>query len=44
MIIHVVAFDQNKGIGLGNRLPWHFPEDLKHFSQLTRDKPIFYWI
>lgn len=41
MIIHVVAFDQNKGIGLGNRLPWHFPEDLKHFFQLTRDKPIF---
>ena len=41
MIIHVVAFDQNKGIGLNNKLPWHFPEDLKHFFQLTRDKPIF---
>ncbi|GAB4469176.1 MAG: dihydrofolate reductase [Anaerolineales bacterium] len=36
MIISIiVAMDQRGGIGLKNRLPWHLPDDLKHFKQLT---------
>lgn len=27
-------------IGVNNQLPWHVPEDLQHFKQLTLDKPI----
>ena len=32
----IVAFDNKRGIGRENRLPWHFPNDLKYFSKLTR--------
>jgi dihydrofolate reductase len=31
----VVAIDEHRGIGVENRLPWHLPEDLKRFKQLT---------
>lgn len=30
------AEDTNGGIGAGNRLPWHLPEDLKHFKATTQ--------
>ena len=32
----IVAMADNRVIGNGNQLPWHLPEDLKYFSQLTR--------
>ena len=32
----IVAFDYQRGIGKNNQLPWHYPEDLKHFSKLTK--------
>lgn len=32
---HIVAVDYNGGIGNKGKLPWHFPEDLKHFRQIT---------
>ncbi|MDR2219131.1 MAG: dihydrofolate reductase [Methylobacillus sp.] len=32
-IISAVA--DNRAIGLDNNLPWHLPEDLKHFRRLT---------
>lgn len=32
----IVAFDINRGIGNNNNLPWNIPDDLKHFSKLTR--------
>ncbi len=35
MLYHVVAMADNRVIGKENRLPWHFPADLKHFKQLT---------
>ena len=36
MIISIiVAMDNNRGIGLNNRLPWRLPDDLKHFKALT---------
>ena len=36
MNIHLIwAQDSNGGIGKGGNLPWHIPEDLKNFKQLT---------
>ncbi len=36
MIISIiVAMDENGGIGVENRLPWHLPDDLKRFKSLT---------
>lgn len=32
----IVAYDKQRGIGKNNTLPWHFPEDLKRFSKLTK--------
>ena len=32
----IVAYDLNNGIGKNNKLPWNIPDDLKHFSNLTR--------
>jgi len=31
----IVAMDENGGIGVNNRLPWHLPDDLKRFKFLT---------
>jgi dihydrofolate reductase len=31
------AADAVGGIGLGNALPWHLPDDLRRFKDLTRD-------
>ena len=31
----IVAMDRNRGIGIGNRLPWRLPDDMKRFRQLT---------
>ncbi len=31
----VVGMARNRAIGKGNQLPWHLPEDLKHFKTLT---------
>ena len=32
----IVAKDEKDGIGLNNKLPWSFKEDMKHFVSLTR--------
>ena len=34
-IVAIVAMDKKRIIGHQNKLPWHLPEDLKHFSNLT---------
>ena len=31
----IVAMARNRVIGIDNTLPWHLPEDLKHFKDLT---------
>lgn len=36
----VVAVAENGVIGRGQELPWHLPDDLKHFKQVTLGKPI----
>lgn len=36
----IAALDRNRGIGRDNELPWHLPDDLKHFKALTLGKPV----
>jgi dihydrofolate reductase len=38
-VIFVVAHDRRGVMGRGGAMPWHLPEDLKHFRRLTIDKP-----
>jgi dihydrofolate reductase len=41
MIISLIAaMAENGVIGKNNQLPWHLPEDLKHFKKCTLGKPI----
>jgi dihydrofolate reductase len=40
MITIVVAVADSGVIGRDNALPWHLPDDLKRFKQLTLAKPI----
>ena len=40
MISLIVAMSENRVIGVDNRLPWHIPEDLRRFKQLTLGHPI----
>lgn len=39
-IVLVAALDRNRGIGRGNAMPWHLPDDFRHFKALTLGKPI----
>jgi dihydrofolate reductase len=36
----IVAADEQGGIGLKGRLPWHLPDDLRRFKALTMGKPL----
>jgi dihydrofolate reductase len=36
----IVAMSRNRVIGVEGRMPWHLPDDLKHFRDLTLGKPI----
>lgn len=41
MAIHLIyARAANGVIGLNNSMPWHLPEDLAHFKQLTSGHPV----
>ena len=39
-IYMIAAVAQNGVIGAGGTLPWHLPEDLKHFKKLTLGHPV----
>lgn len=39
-IILVVAMSENQVIGDSNKLPWHYPGDLKHFKDITLNKTV----
>lgn len=34
-LVLIAALDRKHGIGRGNALPWHLPDDLKRFKALT---------
>ena len=36
----IAACGVNREIGINNALPWHLPEDLRHFKQLTTGYPV----
>ena len=36
----VVAASKNNVIGRNGGLPWHLPDDLRHFKRLTTGKPV----
>lgn len=39
-IVLIVAHANNFVIGRDNKMPWHIPEELKHFKQLTLKRPM----
>lgn len=36
----IAAISENKVIGRDNDLPWHIPEDLKRFKEITKGHPV----
>ena len=40
MLTLVVAVDKNFGIGKNGKMPWHIPEEFKHFKAYTLGKPL----
>ena len=36
----IAAIDQEKAIGKNGEIPWHYPEDLKHFRNLTKGETV----
>jgi dihydrofolate reductase len=36
----VAALDRNRAIGRDNAMPWHLPDDFRHFKARTLGKPI----
>lgn len=39
-IAMIWAMAQNRVIGRNNKLPWHLPNDLQYFKQVTTGKPV----
>ncbi len=40
MLSLIAALDRCRGIGKGNALPWHLPDDLRRFKALTVGKTV----
>jgi dihydrofolate reductase len=40
MIKIIAAVSENMVIGKDNKIPWHYPEDLKHFKEMTLDSVV----
>ncbi|MCL1049124.1 type 3 dihydrofolate reductase [Shewanella abyssi] len=39
-IAMIAAMANNRVIGKDNKMPWHLPEDLRHFKAITLGKPV----
>jgi dihydrofolate reductase len=39
-LVLIAAVAHGRAIGCGNTLPWHLPEDLKHFRASTQGAPV----
>jgi dihydrofolate reductase len=39
-MILLAACDEHRGIGYQGKLPWHLPEELRHFRKLTLDRKV----
>ncbi|MGS0689931.1 type 3 dihydrofolate reductase [Shewanella sp. 0m-4] len=39
-IAMIAAMANNRVIGKDNQMPWHLPEDLRHFKAMTLGKPV----
>lgn len=39
-LVLIAALDCNRAIGRGNAMPWHLPNDLRRFRQLTLGHPV----
>ncbi|WP_394131315.1 type 3 dihydrofolate reductase [Shewanella maritima] len=39
-IAMIAAMANNRVIGKDNKMPWHLPEDLRHFKAMTLAKPV----
>jgi dihydrofolate reductase len=39
-VVLIAAMDSNRAIGFDNRLPWHLPDDLQRFKDLTVGKTL----
>lgn len=40
MVSLIVAIGKNNVIGLDNKLPWHYKEDMEYFKNTTMDKKV----
>lgn len=40
MINLIAAISKNRQIGIHNQMPWHIPEDLKYFKEITTGYPV----
>ncbi len=40
MVSLIVAIGKNNVIGIGNKLPWHYKEDLEYFKKTTMNKKV----
>ncbi len=40
LIALIAAVARNGAIGKDNQLLWHLPEDMRHFREITRGKPV----
>lgn len=40
MLKGIIAFNDDLGIGIDDRLPWRLPEDLKHFKRQTLNQAL----
>jgi dihydrofolate reductase len=39
-IIIIAAVSRNGAIGCDNDIPWHYPQDMQHFRNVTRGYPV----